>query len=42
VTTPCLRCGALLHTGEARVIVGFTVAELVELLYAGRGGPHGG
>ena len=28
---PCTTCGALLHTGEARVIVSFTVTELLAL-----------
>jgi hypothetical protein len=28
---PCVKCGRLLHTGEGRVLVSFTVAELAEL-----------
>ncbi len=28
---PCVKCGNILHTGEGRVIVAFTVAELKEL-----------
>lgn len=28
----CLRCGRLLHTGEGRVLVPFTTAELAELI----------
>ena len=30
----CDRCGALLHTGEARVVVAFSADELEELAYA--------
>ncbi len=29
--SPCVRCGLLLHTGEGRVLVAFSVAELSEL-----------
>lgn len=28
---PCVRCGRILHTGEGRILVSFTVAELQEL-----------
>lgn len=28
---PCVRCGHILHTGEGRVTVSFTVSELEEL-----------
>lgn len=31
VRAPCVKCGALLHTGEGRVIVSFTVDEMDEL-----------
>ena len=31
---PCVRCGALLHTGEGRVVVAFSADELEELAYA--------
>lgn len=32
--SPCVRCGMLLHTGEGKVIVSFTVEELTELACA--------
>ncbi len=32
--TPCAKCGAILHTGEGRVTVSFTVDELEELVAA--------
>lgn len=31
VRAPCVRCGNLLHTGEGRVTVSFSVDELIEL-----------
>jgi len=31
---PCVRCGMLLHTGEGKVTVSFSVAELAELACA--------
>jgi hypothetical protein len=30
----CERCGNLLHTGEARIVVAFSADELEELAYA--------
>jgi hypothetical protein len=32
--SPCVRCGNVLHTGEGRVTVTFSVAEMVELALA--------
>lgn len=29
---PCVRCGAILHTGEGRVIVAFSADELVVII----------
>lgn len=34
VRAPCVRCGHLLHTGEGRVTVSFSVDELAELACA--------
>lgn len=31
---PCVRCGNILHTGENRVTVSFSVDELMELAVA--------
>ncbi len=28
---PCVKCGNILHTGEGRILIGFTVHELREL-----------
>lgn len=30
---PCVRCGMMLHTGEGRVTVAFTAAELIDLAW---------
>lgn len=30
----CVRCGRLLHTGEGRVVIGFTAAEIAALVDA--------
>lgn len=32
--SPCVRCGALLHTGEGRVVVAFSADELEDLVCA--------
>ena len=32
--SPCVRCGAILHTGEGRVTVAFSLDELEELAVA--------
>lgn len=32
--SPCVRCGALLHTGEGKVVVSFSLDELEELAFA--------
>lgn len=32
--SPCVRCGMMLHTGEGKVLVAFSVDELEELAYA--------
>jgi hypothetical protein len=34
VRTPCAKCGTILHTGEGRVTVSFTVDELIALAFA--------
>ena len=34
---PCVRCGMLLHTGEGRVTVAFSPAELADLACAAGG-----
>jgi hypothetical protein len=31
--SPCVRCGNLLHTGEGKVIVSFSLDELVDLAF---------
>jgi len=31
---PCVKCGRILHTGEGRILVSFSVDELAELAYA--------
>lgn len=28
---PCVKCGRILHTGEGRVLISFTAAELFEM-----------
>lgn len=33
VRAPCVRCGMMLHTGEGRVTISFTVAELDEMVF---------
>lgn len=35
---PCVRCGNILHTGEGRVTVSFSVDELIELAVATNNG----
>lgn len=32
--SPCVRCGMILHTGEGRITVSFTVDELIDLAWA--------
>lgn len=36
--SPCVRCGALLHTGEGKVIVAFTAQELIDLAWDAHNG----
>lgn len=31
---PCVKCGRILHTGEGRILVAFSPAELAELAAA--------
>lgn len=31
--SPCLRCGTTLHTGEAKVLMGFSADELAQMVH---------